>query len=59
MKLCSEDCEPMCDFCKHMNLYSDDECENNEEFGMCSKHKKQVEFLDDYCENFECIRAIN
>lgn len=59
MKLCGLECVPMCDFCRYMSPYSEDKCEETVCFGICNKHQNEIEFLHDYCDDFECIRTIS
>lgn len=54
MILCNDECIPMCDFCTYMEQHSAEE----ESFGTCFKHNQEIEFLHDYCEDFQCIRVI-
>jgi len=52
MKLCSDECYPICDFCKHydFNPGSRGEYVNK---GYCRFHKKNQDPLGE-CDDFEC-----
>jgi hypothetical protein len=53
MKICSDDCEPLCDFCIYLERT---ETNKNDGESMCLKHNKIVDWLDD-CEDFHCRRV--
>ena len=50
---CSEDCIPLCDFCKHYNINGDEEgCYTGD--GWCTLHDEPAEPYHD-CEDFYCF----
>lgn len=52
MKLCNDDCKPICDFCKY---YKDNGLVFKGE-GICLKLNREVECTDGYnCEEFYCF----
>lgn len=56
-KFCDDDCEAICDFCKH---YDDEFRYINGQFagdGTCNVDGKLVDACDGYkCDNFKCFR---
>jgi len=56
MKLCHEDCIPVCDFCKH---YIDDGEGSNtfEAEGLCVVKNKRVDASESCQDDFECFRT--
>ena len=52
MKLCSDDCYAICDFCKYYNFNPGERGEYTDN-GYCQFHKKKQDPLGE-CEQFEC-----
>ena len=54
MVKCSEDCFPICDFCKHYEDYGIDEFQGD---GICLKKDIEVECCDSCNDDFHCFRV--
>lgn len=52
MKLCDNECQPLCDFC--IFYERDDNVKDVDCDGICSKTKVEVSYGDS-CDDFECF----
>lgn len=53
MKLCNNDCVPLCDFCINFNEHKDLEFWHSD--GICEITNKEVDRID-CCDDFHCFR---